>query len=181
MPDRSTPDDELELLAKWRDGDDAAGDVLFGRYYPAIRALFQRTCPTDVEDLSQETFLAVRQGRERIRSTSFRNYLFGTAHNKLREHLRRKHTERFDSAHMSVADMNPGLSSMLAASDQKRMLESALQRIPLDDQIVLELRFWQGMSGPAIAEVLGLPEGTIRSRLSRAMRKLELLITGDDE
>jgi RNA polymerase sigma-70 factor (ECF subfamily) len=174
--ERKTPEDEFELLRRWQDGSERAGEQLFDRYFPSIARFFQSKCTDGVEDLVQETFLAAVRGRERIRCTSFRNYLFGTAHNVLRVHLRRKHDERFDSGAMSVVDLNPGISSMIAATDQQRVLQLALQRVPLDDQIVIELRFWEGMSGPEIAEVLEQPEGTIRSRLRRALVRLESTI-----
>lgn len=172
-----TPEDEFELLKRWQaggDGSGRAGEILFERYFKAIARFYQSKCPDAVEDLVQETFLAVQKGRDRIMQTSFRNYLFGTACNVLRTHLRRKTHEHFDSRHMSVAALGPGMSSMMAATDQQRVLQLALQRVPLDDQIVLELRFWEGMTGPQIAEVLGdLPLGTVRTRLRRAIQRLE--------
>jgi RNA polymerase sigma-70 factor (ECF subfamily) len=175
-----TPEDELELLKRWQaggHGSDRAGEILFGRYFQPIARFFQSKCPDAVEDLVQETFLAVQKGRERITQTSFRNYLFGTACNMLRTHLRRKTHEHFDSRQMSIASLSPGISSLMAATDQQRVLQLALQRVPLDDQIVLELRFWEGMTAPQIAEVLdGIPLGTVSSRLRRAIKRLEATI-----
>jgi RNA polymerase sigma-70 factor (ECF subfamily) len=173
---REIPEDEFELLQAWQGGSARSGEVLFSRYFPAIKRFFQSKCPTAVEDLVQETFLGVQKARDRITSSSFRNYLFGTAHNILRAHLRRRHDERFDSAQMSVADLDPGMSSMIAATDQQHVLQLALQRVPLDDQIVLELRFWERMTGPQIAEVLDIPEGTVRARLRRSLLRLEKTI-----
>jgi RNA polymerase sigma factor (sigma-70 family) len=171
-----TPEDEFELLRSWQAGTLRSGEILFDRYFSAISRFFQSKCPESVEDLVQETFLAAQKGRDRITSTSFRNYLFGTAHNILRVHLRRRHEERFDSGQMSVQDLNPGMSSMISATDQQRVLQLAMQRIPLDYQIVLELRFWESMTGPAIAEVLEIPEGTVRTRLRRSLIQLEKTI-----
>jgi RNA polymerase sigma factor (sigma-70 family) len=171
-----TPDDELELLRAWQGGSVRAGEILFDRYFASIARFFQSKSTDGVEDLVQETFLAVSTARERIEKT-FRNYLFGTAHNVLRVHLRRRHEERFDSKEMSIAELNPGMSSLIAATDQQRVLQLALQRVPLDDQIVLELRFWENMTGPEIAEVLDLPLGTVRTRLRRSLLRLEKTIS----
>ena len=171
-----TPDDELELLRSWQSGSDRPGEILFDRYFKAIKRFFLTKCDTGVEDLVQETFLAVQKGRDRIKTTSFRNYLFGTAHNILRAHLRRKHHDQFDSKQMSIADLNPGMISIIAATDQHRVLELALQRVPLDYQVVLELRFWEGMTAPEMVEVLQIPEGTVRTRLRRALILLEKTI-----
>ena len=49
---------------------------------------------------------------------------------------------------------------------------AALQSLPVDLQIALELRFWQELSGPDLALVLEIPEGTVRSRLRRALEAL---------
>lgn len=171
-----TPDDELELLRAWKDGSVRSGEILFGRYFPAMRRFFQSKCPDSVEDLVQETFLAAQKGRDRIEKTSFRNYLFGTAHNLLRAHLRARHDERFDSKQMSIVDLNPGMASIIAATDQQHVLQLALQRVPLDHQIVLELRFWEGMTAPEIADTLGIPLGTASSRLRRAVIGLEKVL-----
>jgi len=173
---RATPDDELELLRSWQGGSVRSGEILFDRYFPAMRRFFQSKCPHAVEDLVQETFLAAHKGRERIKFTSFRNYLFGTAHNLLRAHLRKRHEEPFDSAQMSMADLNPGVVSLIAADDRERVLQLALQRVPLDDQIVLELRFWENMTVPEIADALELPPGTVASRLRRSLPRLEKAI-----
>ena len=51
-------------------------------------------------------------------------------------------------------------------------MTEALRRIPLDYQLVLELYYWEDMAAPELAQVLGLPEGTIRSRLRRAKEAL---------
>ena len=176
MAREDTPEDEFELLQRWQaggDGSGRAGEILFDRYFPAIARFFQSKSIDAVEDLVQETFLAVQRARDRIQKSSFRNYLFGTAHNLLRAHLRRRHDDAFDSAQMSVLDLCPGISSLIAATDQQRVLQLALQRVPLDDQIVVELRFWEGMTVPEIAEVLEVPLGTVSSRLRRAIKRLE--------
>jgi RNA polymerase sigma factor (sigma-70 family) len=171
--DRETPDDELELLQRWQSGDKKAGAVLFERYYAPIKRFFLSKRIDDVEDAMQDTFAAVHRGRDRIRTTSFRCYLFGTAHNVMRAALRRRHPEPFDSCLRSIADLSPGLSSLIAASDAERVLQLALQRIPLDHQVVLELYYYEKMTGPEIAEVLDLPQGTVRARLRRALIRLE--------
>ncbi|MCA9595573.1 MAG: sigma-70 region 4 domain-containing protein, partial [Myxococcales bacterium] len=48
-----------------------------------------------------------------------------------------------------------------------------LRAIPLELQIALELHYWEQMSGPEIARVLGIAEGTVRSRLRRAKEALD--------
>ncbi len=55
------------------------------------------------------------------------------------------------------------------------MLE-ALRRLPLETQVLLELRFWEGLTGPKLARVHDVPEGTTRSRLRRATEQLRTMV-----
>ena len=63
-------------------------------------------------------------------------------------------------------------SAEAAQHEEQRLLLEALRRIPLDLQIAIELHYWEGMSGPDLAQVLDIPEGTVRSRLRRAREPL---------
>jgi DNA-directed RNA polymerase specialized sigma24 family protein len=66
---------------------------------------------------------------------------------------------------------------VLAVHQEQRLLLEALRRIPLDYQLVLELYYWEDMAAPELAQVLGLPEGTVRSRLRRAKEALSEKMT----
>ena len=56
----------------------------------------------------------------------------------------------------------------MAARQEQRHLLHALRTIPLEQQILLELAYWEELTGPELGEVLGVPANTVRSRLSRA-------------
>ena len=58
-----------------------------------------------------------------------------------------------------------------------RLLLEALRRIPLDQQVVLELSFWEDLSGPEIAQILAIPEATVRTRLYRATARLRVQLS----
>ena len=115
------------------------------------------------------------EGHNRFRGEGkFRSYLFSIAANILREHLRERYRgQRFDPEKSSVADVNlPGPSTAMGARREQVLLLEALRRLPLDDQIVLELFYWEEMKSIEIAEVLDLPHGTVRSRLRLARERL---------
>ena len=59
-----------------------------------------------------------------------------------------------------------------AAAEVQRLVLEALRGLPLDHQIALELFYWEGMSVGELATVLGVPPGTVKSRLSRARENL---------
>lgn len=168
---------DLELLDAWRKGDLSAGDALFNRHFAAIHRFFRNKVSDGLEDLVQQTFMASVEGRERFRNDStFRTYLFGVAHNLLRDHYRaqRKEPEAldFDFGKSSAVDAGAGPSTVLGKRREERLLLEALRRIPLDSQIVLELYYWEEMSASQIAAVLDVPEGTVRGRVRRAKQLL---------
>jgi RNA polymerase sigma factor (sigma-70 family) len=161
-----------ELLEAWRRGELAAGDELFNRHFAAIHRFFRNKVSEGLlEDLVQQTFMACVEGRERFRNdSSFRTYLFGVANNLLRDHYRaqRKEPEALDFGKSSAVDVGAGPSTVVGKRREERLLLEALRNIPLDSQIVLELYYWEEMSASQTAEVLGIPEGTVRGRVRRA-------------
>jgi RNA polymerase sigma factor (sigma-70 family) len=167
---------DLELLEAWRSGDRSAGSQLFERHFDSICRFFANKIQSDVDDLVQRTFQACVEGKERFRGqSSFRTYLFGVAHNVLRSHLRkrRREGERFDFGLTSVFDLGLSPTTPIAQAKEQQLTLQALRRIPLDHQIVLELYYWEDMTAAELAEVLEIPEGTVRGRIRRAKQLLE--------
>jgi DNA-directed RNA polymerase specialized sigma24 family protein len=72
-----------------------------------------------------------------------------------------------------VHDLAPSPSVIMARHHEHRVLLQALRRIPMDHQIVLELYYWEDMTAAELAEVLEIPEGTVRGRIRRAKQLLE--------
>lgn len=159
----------------WRAGDRAAGGVLFDRYFESVRRFFVNKTDADVEDLVQQTFLACANARDRIeQAAGFRGYLFGIARSKLvdslRAHVRR--TEVLDTERDSIASLGMTPSGMLATSEDQELLLQALRHLPLDLQIAVELYYFENVRGTELVEALGIPPGTVRSRLRRGIEKL---------
>lgn len=170
--------DDLQLVEAWRAGDRSAGEALFRRHFPGVSRFFRNKFSGGVDDLVQQTFMALLEGRERLASgSSFRSYLFGIAHNVLRAHLRGLTRRRaFDPAASAIVDLDPGASTMLGEREEQRLLLQALRRIPLEAQVVLELVYWEQMNAAEIAEILGVPHSTMRSRIQRARQLLQRAI-----
>jgi RNA polymerase sigma factor (sigma-70 family) len=165
-----------ELLEAWRAGDQAAGSELFERYFDVLYRFFVGKAHGAVEDLIQDTWLACVKRRDALRDGGgFRTYLFTVARHELYEHWRQhgKRTADVEVGEISLADLATSPSGVVARRAEHQLLLQALRAIPLDLQIALELTYWEGMDGPELAEVLGIPEGTVRSRLRRARELLE--------
>ena len=169
-------DDERELLRAWSAGDERAGATLFRRYYPAIERFFRNKAPEAVQDDHiQATFLACVDGRDRLRAeTSLRSYLFSIAYKQLCSHYRQRHREPapLDTSEVSVGELAPGPSTLLARRREQQLLAEALRGIPLDDQVVLELCYWEEHTAAQIGEILGIPLGTAKTRIRRARQRL---------
>lgn len=171
----SEPSD-FDLLERWRAGDRAAGNTLFTRHFRSLFRFF-RTKVTDeiAEDLTQTSFLACVDGRDKFRNaSSFRTYLFAIGRNQLFMHFRKRGRQEAVTAFetVSMADLGAGPSTLVAAKAEQRLLLRALRRIPVDFQIAIELYYWEGVPTAEIAVVLEVPEGTVRSRLTRAREHL---------
>ncbi|PRQ04338.1 RNA polymerase sigma factor CarQ [Enhygromyxa salina] len=162
------------LLEAWRGGDDRAGERLFNRHADAVARFFENKLPEGVDDLIQSTFLRMIEGRERIREgVAFRAFVLGIARNVLREHLRGLIRDRQVNPHVdSMATLLPGPSTIAGDRQEQRLLLEALRRLSIDDQVILELFYWEGLKGVEIAAVMDIPASTARSRLERAREQL---------
>lgn len=166
---------DFELLDAWKAGDAAAGNELFERHFESVYRFLDRKTGGDAADLVQRVFLGCVEARDRFRqASSFRTFIFSIARNELYAHWRkRKKSEGVDFGVTSIQDLDPTPSQAMLQRQQHQLLLMALRSLPLDSQLALELHYWEGMSGPQLAEVLEIPEGTVRSRLRRAREGLE--------
>lgn len=170
--------DDLALLGAWREGDRAAGGRLFDTHLESVSRFFKNKVDGNCEDLVQETFLACIESRDRFAGrSSFRTYLFSIARHVLFGHYRRARTWKIDALVTSVAQLGCSAGSVLARSEEHALLLRALRHLPLDFQVTLELAYWEGLDGNALAEVLEVSPHTVRSRMSRARALLKRTIT----
>jgi RNA polymerase sigma-70 factor (ECF subfamily) len=181
--------DDFALLAAWQAGDARAGDDLVRRHFPAVYRFFRSKLPEAAEDLVQRTFLGCVAALPRVREEpGFRPFLFGIARNQLLLELRhRTRHPTLPPLDTSIEDaLGPSLGAWLDARRDHRVLLQALRQIPIDHQIALELFYWEGLGIDAIASVLEVAPGTVKSRLARARANLAerfaaLLATATDE
>jgi RNA polymerase sigma factor (sigma-70 family) len=170
---------DSDLIRAWRAGDGRAGSQLFERHFDSVRRFFRNKVDQGVEDLVQKTFVACLESRDRFREeASFRTYLFAIAHNLLREHFRRQRrtTEELDLERLSILDLGASPSSVLAARAEEKLLLHGLRQLPIASQVILELYYWEQMTGAELGLFLGVPEDTARSRLRRAKTQLEAVL-----
>ena len=165
---------DLELLRLWQGGDNDAGSALVKRHFKSVHRFFSSKVNAHAEDLIQQTFVACVEARDAFRGeSSFRAYLFGLARFQLYHYYRdgryRNRTEYISTSLRGIATSPTGI---IVRREEQQLLLRAMRRVPIDQQIALELTYWDGMSGTELARVLGVPENTVYSRLSRAKAQL---------
>lgn len=178
-------DADLELLRQWQAGGGAAGNRLCRRYQDKLQRFFAtKVPPHEVAEIIQQTWLAMSQASRRARDgvalnglnlSSFRAYLFGIArHMVLGYYGGRGHAKgaEFDPEVESLESLEPSLSRQLSLQRQVQWVEWAMQSLPLELQLLFEGHYLEEIPCVELAKVFGIPEGTVRSRLSRARRLL---------
>ncbi|MEZ4400577.1 MAG: RNA polymerase sigma factor [Kofleriaceae bacterium] len=162
-------DPDLDLVTRWRAGDTSAGEALFARHFDALYRFFATKCD-EAADLTQATFLAVVRSREQYAGrSSFRTYLFTIARHELYDHLRaRQRTQAFDPEVSSIVELVTTPATQLDRSAAHQRLCAALRQLPVAQQTLLELHYWEGLDAGALGEVFDAPPTTIRTRLHRA-------------
>lgn len=127
----------------------------------------------ELEDLVQKTFLRCIEKRAAFRGDgSFRAFLLGIARYELLGFYRGRDGRAFDPAVTSLQDLSDRPSEVLVLREQKAVLLEALRGIPLQQQLLLELRYWEKLNATEIGEVFEVPPPTVRDRLRRARKAL---------
>jgi RNA polymerase sigma factor (sigma-70 family) len=160
-----------ELMSAVARGDEAALGMLVGRHAARLRAYLLRysSNPEDADDLLQEAWVRVaRSARRYDAKRPFRSWLYGIATNLARDLFRRRATRERAQGELA---MQPRMEAELGPIERSDLLER-IARLPENRRAVLHLRYFEGMNEAEMAEVLGIPRGTVKSRLHAAMREL---------
>lgn len=177
---------EERLLARAREGDEATRDAACREIYEALRPRVFRVClqlcgeRTLAEDAMQNAFLAAFRGLRSFRGESqLSTWIYRVA---IREALalrarRPPPGDSEDAAQALPSDAAP-LDAQIAARQQARAVQVAFRTLSAEHQAVLSLFAVEGLKHRQIAEVLGIPEGTVWYRLHEARRTLRERVAG---
>ncbi|GGO32045.1 siderophore-interacting protein [Micromonospora parathelypteridis] len=176
---------ESSLRARVRAGDPGAFAELFDHYARSVyNHAFRLTADwAAAEDVMAATYLQAWRSRERVSEEggSLRPWLLGIATNEARNHTRSNRRYRRVAAALLAADVTlPDHADEVAGrlDDSRRIAAAidALTRLRRPEREVLTLCLWEGLDYESAAEALGVPVGTVRSRLSRARARLRTLV-----
>jgi RNA polymerase sigma-70 factor (ECF subfamily) len=170
-------DDVALVLAVATSRDRAAFVALFGRFAPRLKSWYLRTgSPAgEAEDLAQETMLAVwrkAEGYDPARAGAA-TWIFTIARNLRIDAVRRMPRQALDPEDPSLVPGAPASpESGLQAAELEDRLRAALNALPSGQADVIRLSFFEDRPHAEIERVLGIPLGTVKSRLRLAMNRL---------
>lgn len=181
--ERTSPDSPIDP-----DRPDLAGPSparVFGRLFDQHsralhRYLARRVGANTADDLVAETFLVALQRRASYDPdrAAVGPWLYGIATNLLRRHLRQELRGYAATSRLATAESRTGdgpearVPDRVDADHRVRLLADALGRLNPGDRDVLLLTSWAGLDSTEVAEALGIPVGTVRSRLHRVRKSL---------
>jgi RNA polymerase sigma-70 factor (ECF subfamily) len=157
------------LMLEFQGGSRAAFEELFARYHKQLYGFFGRRLnnPERAEDLTQETFLAVIRASSRYEPRALvRTYLYGIALKLLAVERRKVLT----SSQLGQSASEPKTSDI---PESVLWVRQALGKLDAPDREILMLREYEQLSYSDIAELLGIPVNTVRSRLFRSRLALK--------
>ncbi|MFZ1719903.1 MAG: sigma-70 family RNA polymerase sigma factor [Candidatus Moraniibacteriota bacterium] len=182
---------DTNLILRHLSGDTKAFLLLMKSYLkPIYRFAFQFTHEqASAEDIAQETFIKVWKNLRRFDTRRpFKTWIFTIAKNTAYDYLKKRKTLPFSSFENdegenpleAIDDENLLPSAILERKEITTMLTSALEKISPTNQTLLTLRYLEDFSLEEIAEILGEPYNTIKSRHLRALKRLKQEIIESD-
>ncbi len=181
MHDAGAPDWSRYLGAIAAHQDRAAFARLFGHFAPRIKTFMRRSGAGDAaaEELAQEVMLAVWRKAALFdpATTGASAWIFTIARNLRIDALRREAKNLpVDIDAEFLMDGGPAADDTVAGAQAEARVRQALAELPPEQVRVVELSFYQEKAHGEIATALGIPLGTVKSRLRLAMAKLRLLL-----
>ncbi len=171
--------DDAALIARIANKDKAAFAEFFSKYAVRVKAFLMRygTEPSDADDLAQEVMVQVWRRAETFdpAKASASTWIFTIARNRRIDRLRKlARAQPLENDPLFEPDPEPDAVQLLSKQDREARVREALVNLGKEQRQVIEASFFVGMSHGEVAKALGLPLGTVKSRIRlgfKALRK----------
>jgi len=177
------PTDEVELFSRAQRGETAAYEEIVQRYQQvAFRTAYVITgSAAEAEDATQDGFVKAYRALATFRpGAEPRPWLLrivaNEARNRVRSTGRRRQVELRLAEGFRPGGAAPSPEAATLAAEERRRLLNLVNELSNDDRLVISSRYFLDLSGEETAAALGIPEGTVKSRLSRALTRLRTLV-----
>ena len=178
----STPESEAALLRRIAAKDRRAFEALYHAYYRRLFAYLFKTVrrPELAEEVLDDVMLAVWTGAAGFDGRSRPStWIFGIAYHKALKALARqgRHNAEIEDSDVGEEPMTEdGPERLLARREMADVLGRALRALPLEQRTVVELTYFHGFAYQEIAEIMGCPVNTVKTRMFHARRRLRELL-----
>lgn len=169
-----------ELFVRIQKGDKASLEALVNRYHPIIfRFIYRITSDYHLaEDLSQEVFVKLIKFKNQYKSNKpFKTWIFTIASNTCKDYYKSsyyKHNIKSDDIdNVEIEDNSMNVTDIFEYRLQHKEVMERIQSLPLELKKVIILRFYEDLKLEEIAEVLGIPPGTVKTRLYSGLKRLK--------
>ena len=185
-PSAVAPATTDELIERCLAGDQAAWEAIVRLHWRKVFNVAYKFVGRheEAEDLTQDIFLKIFRSLHTFdRRANFQTWLISVSRNLCIDHYRSVRKERqtidreLDSREMASTSHEPSPYSQLERDDQRALLRRAMERLPPTLRSTVMLRDIRELSYQEIADRLGLPEGTVKSRINRGRKELARQVT----
>ena len=179
---RITAVGDVELARRAREGDREAFGLLVDRHAPMVRRICRAVLrhPEDADDAAQDAFLSAWNGMGRFDpGVAFSPWLGRIAMNAARDLRRRRRVRESEVIPSDTKSWTPGPDTAAHAALLRERMDRAMSELTERQRVALVLYEVEGYTHAEVAEVLGVPEGTARSDLFHAKRRLRPLLELD--
>lgn len=182
-----SPDWEAEVRARLCAGEEAALGELYDQYASlvfglALRVIGERRA---AEDVCQDVFLYLWERPEVFdpERGSLRTWIGTLAHRRAVDHVRREEARRRRTAREAArrATAEPDVDELAVALVSAERVRAALDVLPEEQRVAIHLAYFGGRTYRQVADELGIPEGTAKSRLRLGLRRVAAALTPDDD
>lgn len=168
-------DDQLMYMAS--QGSERAFGELYHRYGPRILGFFVRQLGGDQDtaaDMMHDTFVRIYEARKRYQpGADVRSWFFSVAYNLMKNRYRHEYNVE---QYLASLDVEPSVEQHtdldMDRARLKEVLALILSKMPRAERVLFSLRYEEELTVPQIAEIIGVAEGTVKSRLHKIMSNL---------
>lgn len=178
-------DPDWAMVRAMADGDVRALNDVYARYGPMLLGFLSARLPTRqlAEEVLQDVMLAVWDNAHKFEARSkVKTWLLVIARNRAINATRRKKLPLIDINQVfDLSSDETGPMEAVVRHEEQDKVRAAIKKLPEGQREVLVLVFYHQLTGPEVAEVLDISEGTVKSRLHRAKENLKGLLAQEDD
>jgi len=175
---------EARLVALVAAGDLRAFELLYKLYHPRLTRFIGRMArrPAVVDEVLDDTLLVVWRRADSYNGRSkVATWIFAIAYRKTLKALQRLDEPADDEAGEDRIEPGPGPEQQLDLAQVRRALKAAMGQLTPEHRAVIDLTYFHGLACREIAEIVGCPVDTVKTRMFHARRRLKALLPGGSE